>query len=126
MWVCVVSCVGKEAEIQTNLWSSLENGAISWYTQQDKVLDKLRQTDRERRRERGVDDHFLFLSALKGNAVGFIDWKRITFTCSFEVAFYFTLRALKKDIANHKLVINNNIDKYKKPAHSEILKSVVC
>lgn len=52
VWVCVVSCVGREAEIQTNLWSVLENGAISWYTQQDKDLDKLGQTEKEKERGR--------------------------------------------------------------------------
>lgn len=45
--VCVVGCFGKEAETQTNLWSVLENGAISWYTLQDKTLDKLRHRERE-------------------------------------------------------------------------------
>lgn len=48
MFMCVVSGVGKEAEIQTNLRLALENGAISWYTQQDKTLDKLRQTERKK------------------------------------------------------------------------------
>lgn len=44
----MASRVGKEAETQTNLWSVLENGAISWYTQRDEDLDKLRQRERER------------------------------------------------------------------------------
>lgn len=48
VWVCVASRVGKEAETQTNLWSVLEDGAISWYTQRDKDLDKLRQREREK------------------------------------------------------------------------------
>lgn len=83
MPVCVCSCVwlavfGKEAEIQTNLRSVLENGAISWYTQQNKNPGQVKT---ERKKEERIMIFFLIISVISQESVGLIG----------EVASYFTL-----------------------------------